>query len=322
MNLVIQTNLFVGLYISSKQYEMPLASDTDRDYTHLSRQGRAASIAALGGTQSMGRFSFREVPKVKGLPKSYSVSADGSPSYLTPTQLGRQELYKEVPFTAVFGLQRSVRDMSMAFALSAAELDAMDHEELSPDERSTRMSRASLMILDELEFDANVVTMPLVFAVVIAAFSQFLVGYNTGVMNAPVDVVFPGHSTLAWSLAVASFAIGGPFGALVGGRMADARGRRGALLLDTWLFLAGGALQTLAPDMMTIIVARFIIGFASGYSSVLYVADWLCVNLKCPWLISCLHTAESPFTWVSWHRPVCVECWAQSPSLVWLWAFW
>lgn len=88
-------------------------------------------------------------------------------------------------------------------------------------------------------------------------------------MNAPANVVFPGHTTLAWSLAVASFAVGGPFGAIVGGSMADARGRRGALLLDTWLFLFGGLLQTFAPDMLTIIVARFIIGFASGYSSVL-----------------------------------------------------
>ena len=125
----------------------------------------------------MGTFSFREPPQVKGLPKSYSVSADGSPSYLTPTQLGRQELYKGVPFTAVFGLQRSVRDMSMAFAMSAAEMDAMDQTNLTDEERSNRMSRASLMILDELEFDANVVTMPLVFAVLIAGFSQFLVGY-------------------------------------------------------------------------------------------------------------------------------------------------
>lgn len=158
---------------------MPLGSGQDPDYTHLSKHGRAASISALGGTQSLGTFSFREPPKVNGLPKSYSVSADGSPSYLTPTQLGRQELYKGVPFTAVFGLQRSVRDMSMAFAMSAAELDAMDHKELTEEERSNRMSRASLMILDELEFDANVVTMPLVFAVLIAGFSQFLVGYDS-----------------------------------------------------------------------------------------------------------------------------------------------
>ena len=184
----------------------------------------------------MGTFSFREPPQVKGLPKSYSVSADGSPSYLTPTQLGRQELYKEVPFTAVFGLQRKEHDVSQAFASVAAEMDVHDLSGLSPAEKSLRMSRASMVILDELEFDGTVVTMPLVFAIVTAAASQFLVGYNTGVMNAPVNVVFPGHSIAMWSLAVAAFAVGGPFGAITGGQMADQRGRRGALLIATWTF--------------------------------------------------------------------------------------
>jgi SP family facilitated glucose transporter-like MFS transporter 3 len=60
--------------------------------------------------------------------------------------------------------------------------------------------------------DATVVTIPLVFAIVVAAPSQFLVGYNTGVINALEKVVFAGYSTLSWSLAVAAFAVGGPFG--------------------------------------------------------------------------------------------------------------
>jgi SP family facilitated glucose transporter-like MFS transporter 3 len=51
--------------------------------------------------------------------------------------------------------------------------------------------------------------------------------------------------------------------------MADQRGRRGALLMDTWLFVLGGLVQTCALDMYTIIIARAIIGFASGFSSVL-----------------------------------------------------
>jgi len=51
--------------------------------------------------------------------------------------------------------------------------------------------------------------------------------------------------------------------------MADQRGRRGALLIDTWTFLVGGLIQTFAPDMFTIILSRFVIGFASGFSSVL-----------------------------------------------------
>lgn len=52
--------------------------------------------------------------------------------------------------------------------------------------------------------------------VVVAVIAQFLVGYNTGVMNAPADVVFPGHTTTEWSVAVSAFAIGGPFGAFLG----------------------------------------------------------------------------------------------------------
>ena len=35
-------------------------------------------------------------------------------------------------------------------------------------------------------------------------------------MNAPEKHVFPDHTTLQWSLAVSSFAVGGPFGALLG----------------------------------------------------------------------------------------------------------
>lgn len=87
-------------------------------------------------------------------------------------------------------------------------------------------------------------------------------------MNAPVDVVFPDHSTLSWAVAVAAFAAGGPFGANLAGKMADSRGRRGAMIIDEWVFVVGGLLQTLAPNMSVICVARFVIGFASGYSSV------------------------------------------------------
>jgi SP family facilitated glucose transporter-like MFS transporter 3 len=253
--------------VSSPQYT-PVSPREGNSLTN--RVGRSASIGALGGTQSLGTFSFKEPPTIAGLPKSYSVSADGSPSYLTPTQMGRQELYKEVPFTAVFGLQRTERNISQAFANYAAEMGVSDQVgKISEEEITVRRSRASMIILDELEFDASVVTLPLVFAVVVAAAAQFLVGYNTGVMNAPEKVVFPGHSTGVWSIAVASFAIGGPLGAIMGGKMADQRGRRGALLICTWTFVFGGLLQTFALDMFTIIVSRFIIGFASGFSTVL-----------------------------------------------------
>mmetsp|Transcript_20187 Transcript_20187/g.36653 ORF Transcript_20187/g.36653 Transcript_20187/m.36653 type:complete len:649 (+) Transcript_20187:80-2026(+) len=233
--------------------------------SQMHKAGRSHSVGSLGGSSSLGTF---HVP-VRGMVKSYSVAADGTVSNLTPAQMGRQELYQLVPFAAVMGMQRVERDISEAFAELAADMDVKEQKNLSSREREQRRSRASMIILDELEFESVVVTTPLVFAILIAAMSQFLVGYNTGVMNAPASVVFPGHSTVSWSLAVAAFAIGGPFGAIIGGRMADQRGRRGALLIDTWTFLLGGLMQTFALDMFTIIVARFIIGFASGYSSVL-----------------------------------------------------
>ena len=88
-------------------------------------------------------------------------------------------------------------------------------------------------------------------------------------MNAPSGVVFQGHSTAIWAVAVAAFAIGGPIGANIAGSLADTRGRRGALLLNTWTFILGGFVQTFALDMFTIIIARLIIGVASGFSSVL-----------------------------------------------------
>jgi SP family facilitated glucose transporter-like MFS transporter 3 len=231
----------------------------------MHKAGRSHSVGALGGSSSLGTFHVPE----RGMVKSHSIAADGTVSNLTPAQMGRQELYQLVPFAAVMGMQRVERDISEAFAELAADLDVKEQKNLSSQERELRRSRASMIILDELEFESVVVTTPLVFAILIAAMSQFLVGYNTGVMNAPASVVFPGHSTVSWSLAVAAFAIGGPFGAIIGGKMADQRGRRGALLIDTWTFLLGGLMQTFALDMFTIIVARFIIGFASGYSSVL-----------------------------------------------------
>jgi predicted MFS family arabinose efflux permease len=39
-------------------------------------------------------------------------------------------------------------------------------------------------------------------------------------------------------------------------------------MIDTWLFLIGGIIMTLAPNVYWLIPARLIIGFASGLASV------------------------------------------------------
>ena len=212
------------------------------------------------------------------LTKSYSVNADGSMSYLTPAQLGRHELYEMVPFTAVFGMQQKEHNISKAFANYAAELDTLEadqliyqqtNQHLTTAELENRKNHASLLLLEELELDSVVITTPLIIALFMAGMSQFLVGYNTSVMNAPSSVVFVGHTTFEWSLAVAIFAIGGPFGCSAAGYIVDSRGRRSGMAIVTYTFLLGGLIQTFANNMFCITVARFIIGFASGFSSVL-----------------------------------------------------
>jgi len=117
--------------------------------------------------------------------------------------------------------------------------------------------------------DENVMSSHFMFCVLIATMSQFLVGYNSDVMNTLVNVVFPGHSKTAWSLAVAAFAIGAPFGSFMAGDMINKKGRRRAFIISMWIFVIGGVIQSLALDMSSIIVARVIIGFASGFSTVL-----------------------------------------------------
>jgi MFS transporter, SP family, solute carrier family 2 (facilitated glucose transporter), member 3 len=98
--------------------------------------------------------------------------------------------------------------------------------------------------------------------------SQFLVGYNTSVMNAPQAVVFPKHTTTQWSLAVSAFAVGGPIGAVMGGFLSNRYGRKTVMLLTTWLFLLGGLLMSAAPGIYWLVPARFVVGVASGLSSV------------------------------------------------------
>lgn len=51
----------------------------------------------------------------------------------------------------------------------------------------------------------------------------------------------------------------------------------GAMMIDTWLFLIGGIMMTLASNVYWLIPARLIIGFASGLASV--VVRFLSLNV-------------------------------------------
>ncbi len=152
-----------------------------------------------------------------GRSRSFVQNLDGTMVSMTPVEMGRHELYEEVPFLAMSGLQKKEHNLSVAFSSYAAQLDALETDEymaattgkpLNREEKERRLSQMSLLLLDELEVDAITVTTPLIFAVLIASMLMFNMGYNISVMNAPEPFVFPGHSTSSWSMAVAAFCIG------------------------------------------------------------------------------------------------------------------
>ena len=144
------------------------------------------------------------------------------------------------------------------------------------------------------------VTKNLVFAVIIACLSALQVGYNTGVINVPAQIIkenllpptlsqLPGTPTgvfpppvwnssapaplpsspcvvddVQWAMIVSLFCIGGLFGGLSGGYLSDKFGRGKFMLLNNILFISGGVLQAVASSVWVLMLGRFLIGAGCG----------------------------------------------------------
>ncbi|XP_013788590.2 solute carrier family 2, facilitated glucose transporter member 1-like [Limulus polyphemus] len=130
-------------------------------------------------------------------------------------------------------------------------------------------------------------TCRLVFVITAAALgSAFQHGYNTGVVNAPQDLLMDfikdsyrahferepgGHAvTIIYSIMVSIFCIGGMVGALSTAYVAEKFGRRGALLLNNiFVFIAAGFMgfSKMAQSYEMLILGRFLIGINSGLNA-------------------------------------------------------
>ncbi|XP_044273912.1 solute carrier family 2, facilitated glucose transporter member 3-like [Varanus komodoensis] len=127
------------------------------------------------------------------------------------------------------------------------------------------------------------ITLPLIFAVCVAVIGSLQFGYNTGVINAPEEIIKeffndtwiertkqPISRTLLtslWSLSVAIFSVGGMIGSLSVGLFVNRFGRRNSMLLVNILAIAGGLLMgfsKLARAVEMLIIGRFIIGVFCG----------------------------------------------------------
>ena len=103
-------------------------------------------------------------------------------------------------------------------------------------------------------------------------------GYDQGVIGGALSFMADdfGFGSFVEGLITSWVTLGALFGALVGGAMADRLSRKRALIAAAYLFVVGGIVQAVAPELVILVIGRFVIGFGVGVASVaapMFVAE-------------------------------------------------
>jgi major inositol transporter-like SP family MFS transporter len=106
----------------------------------------------------------------------------------------------------------------------------------------------------------------LVRLTIISTLGGLLFGYDTGVISGALPFLVDDlHlSTVQEATVVSSLLFGAMFGALIGGKMSDALGRKGALRVCSILFFFGAIGAATAPAFGVMVAARIVLGLAVG----------------------------------------------------------
>jgi major inositol transporter-like SP family MFS transporter len=125
----------------------------------------------------------------------------------------------------------------------------------------------------------------LVKLTVISTLGGLLFGYDTGVISGALPFLKEdlNLTTLQEATVVSSLLFGAMFGALIGGKLADALGRRGALFVCGGLFLFGALGAAFAPSFEVMVAARIVLGLAVGAAAAtvpLYLAEMAPVHRR------------------------------------------
>lgn len=104
---------------------------------------------------------------------------------------------------------------------------------------------------------------------IVACFGGLLFGYDTGVINGALQPMSAelGLEALTEGIVTSSLVFAAAFGALLGGRISDAIGRRSTLIALAVLFLIGTLVVALAPGFAAVVVGRVLLGLAVGGAS-------------------------------------------------------
>ncbi len=104
---------------------------------------------------------------------------------------------------------------------------------------------------------------------IIACFGGLLFGYDTGVSNGaerPMQAEL-GLSDLSLGVVISSLIFAAAVGALVGGQISDAFGRRRTIILLAVLFFVGTLFVVLSPNFGLLVTGRILLGLAVGGAS-------------------------------------------------------
>lgn len=104
----------------------------------------------------------------------------------------------------------------------------------------------------------------------VATFGGLLFGYDTGVINGAFSSLKENMALTpdTEGLVMGVLLIGAALGSIGGGKMADFFGRRKYLIYLSFVFFIGALLSAAAPNVTSLLIARFILGFAVGGASV------------------------------------------------------
>jgi major inositol transporter-like SP family MFS transporter len=109
---------------------------------------------------------------------------------------------------------------------------------------------------------------------VVATFGGLLFGYDTGVINGALPYMTDdlGLTPTTEGVVTSSLLLGAAFGAFLGGRISDRRGRRTMILWLAVLFAIGTLICTFAPGVAVMVIGRVVLGLAVGGASVTVIA--------------------------------------------------
>lgn len=104
---------------------------------------------------------------------------------------------------------------------------------------------------------------------IVGGLGGLLFGYDTGVISVAILFITPEFhlNSTQTEVAVSAVLVGAVIGAIIGGRIADAYGRKRTMLLLAALFGIGAILTALSPNYYAFILFRIIVGIATGSAS-------------------------------------------------------